>query len=195
VSPRPFLAACLTYAAATTVSYSQQVDFACPKAGTIEQRAVSTLKYTGTSPSDPYICTLINRVGKPELRLFNLFLLSDDNNTAAATGPVRAGILGLLSGRQTNVSFIYTAPGGFLIHETWTLLRKEPLAVDGKNFNTIVFDREMTADAKQQNAFHGHYTLWLDPKTGLWLKSDLTGVSGSTNYYPQAYQIHTLTFP
>ena len=192
---RQLAAACLAYAGATTVSFAQPVDFACPKAGTIEQRSITTLKYTGPSPSDPFECTLINRLGKPETRLFNIFLIEDSNNTPAATAPVRAGMLDLLAGRKTSVSFLVASPRGYITHETWTVLRKETLAVDGKSFATVVFDRDLASDPKLQNAFHGHYTNWLDPKTGLWLKSDLTGATGATNYYPQSFQVHSITFP
>ena len=138
MSLRPFLAACLACAAAT-VSQAQPVNFACPKAGTVEERAVSTQKYTGTSPSDPYICTMLGRTGKPELRLFNLYPLSDINNTAAATAPIRTGMLDLLSGRKTSVSFPRTASNGYILQETWTLLRKEPYAVNGTDIRHTLF--------------------------------------------------------
>lgn len=195
VSPQQFLATCLTYAATTAVSYAQPVDFACPKAGTVEERAVSMQKYTGTSPGDPYICALLGRTGKPELRLFNLFPLSEINNTAPATAPVRAGMLDLLSGRKTSVSFPHTASNGYIQQETWTFLRKEPYTVNGKTFDTIVFDQEVKSDPRGRSDFHGHYTQWVDPKAGLWLKSDLSVISGSTNMYPQAYRDHAITLP
>ena len=50
-----------------------------------------------------------------------------------------------------------------------------------QTFDTIVFDQEITSDPRARSDFHGHYTMWLDPKAGLWLKSDLHVVSGSTN--------------
>jgi predicted RNA-binding Zn-ribbon protein involved in translation (DUF1610 family) len=194
VSTQQFLAACLACAAATA-SQAEPVYFACPKAGTVEERAVSTQQYTGTSPSDPYICTMLGRTGKPELRLFNLYTLSEINNTAEAMAPIRAGMLDLLSGRKTSASFPRTASNGYILQETWTVLRKEPYAVNGKTFDTIVFDQEIKSDPRGRSDFHGHYTMWLDPKAGLWLKSDLHVLSGSTNMYPQAYQDHAITIP
>ena len=195
MSVRQFAAACLTYAAASTVSYAQPVEFACPKAGVVEQRAVSTQKYTGTSPGDPYVCALLDRTGKPELRLFNLYPLSNINNNAASLAPVRAGMLDLLSGRKTSVSFPYTATNGYILQETWTLLRKEPYDIDGQKLETLVFDQEVKADPRARSDFHGHYTQWFAPKTGLWVKSDLQVISGSTNYYSQAYRDHSITMP
>jgi hypothetical protein len=194
VSTQQFLAACLACAAATA-SQAEPVYFACPKAGTVEERAVSTQQYTGTSPSDPYICTMLGRTGKPELRLFNLYTLSEINNTAEAMAPIRAGMLDLLSGRKTSASFPRTASNGYILQETWTVLRKEPYAVNGKTFDTIVFDQEIKSDPRGRSDFHGHYTMWLDPKAGLWLKSDLHVLSGSTNMYPQAYQDRAITIP
>ena len=194
MSLRPFLAAGLACAAGT-VAQAQPASFACPKPGTVEERAVSTQKYTGTSPNDPYICTMLGRTGKPELRLFNLYPLSDINNNEAAMAPVQAGMLDLLSGRKTSVNFPRTASNGYILQETWTLLRKEPYTVNGQTFETIVFDQEIKSDPRARSDFHGHYTMWLAPKAGLWLKSDLHVISGSTNYYPQAYQDHAITTP
>jgi hypothetical protein len=194
MSLRPFLAATLACAAAT-VAQAQPINFACPKAGTVEERAVSTQKYTGVSANDPYICAMLGRTGKPELRLFNLYPLSDINNTEATMAPVRTAMQELLSGRKTSVSFALTASNGYILQETWTFLRKEPYAVNGQAFDTMVFDQEITADPRARSDFHGHYTMWLAPKAGLWLKSDLHVLSGSTNMYPQAYQDHAITIP
>jgi hypothetical protein len=194
MSIRPFLAAGLACAAAT-VAQAQPASFACPKPGTVETRAVTTQKYTGTSPGDPYICSVINRLGKSELRLFNLFLLTDINNNEAALAPIKAGMLDLLSGRKTMANFSATAFNGYILDETWTLLRKEKFTVGGASFDTLVFDREIKSDPRGRSDFHGHYTLWLAPSAGLWLKSDLHVISGSTNYYPQAYQDHDITMP
>jgi hypothetical protein len=193
VSIRQIVATCLIYAAATTVAYAQSADFACPKAGTVEQRAVSTITYNGPSPSDPTICMITNRLGKPEQRLYNLFLLSDINNTASALAPMKAGLSDILSGRKTSVTFPGMASNGYIETDTWTFVRKEPLNVGNKTFNTLVFDREVTADPRGRSAFHGHYMMWIDPAAGLWLKNELTGASGSTNMYPQSYRTQTIT--
>jgi hypothetical protein len=194
MSVRPILAAGLAGVAAT-IAQAQPAPFACPKPGTVETRAVTTQQYTGTSPNDPYICAMLNRLGKPELRLFNLYPLSDVNNNAAAMAPIKTGMLDLLSGRKTQVNFPRTASNGYILAETWTFLRKEPLSVGGTKFDTLVFDQEIKSDPRGRSDFHGHYTMWLAPSAGLWLRSDLHVVSGSTNYYPQAYQDHDITTP
>lgn len=190
---RQIVATCLIYAAATTVSYAQSDGFSCPKAGTVEQRAVSTITYNGPSPSDPTICMITNRLRKPEQRLYNLFLLSDINNNASALAPMKAGLSDILSGRKTSVTFPGMASNGYVETDTWNFVRKEPLTVGDKTFNTLVFDREITADPHGRSAFHGHYMMWIDPAAGLWLKSELMGASGSTNMYPQSYRVRTIT--
>jgi hypothetical protein len=195
MSVRQIVAAVLGVAAATNVAHAQSTDFACPKAGTVEQRPVSTLTYAGASSSDPTICMVTNRVGKPELRLFNLYLLSDINNNAAALAPIKAGMSDLLSGRKTSATYPAMASNGYVETDTWTFVRKEPLKVEDKTFNTIVFDREITSDPRGRSAFHGHYTVWVDPKAGLWLKCELTGASGATNMYPLSYRDQKITGP
>jgi hypothetical protein len=190
---RHIAAACFSFAAVTT-AHAQSADFTCPKAGTVEQRAVSTYTYNGASP-DPAICMVTNRVGKPELRLFNLYLLSDINNNAAALSPIRAGMSDILSGRKTSVTYPAMASNGYIESETWTFARKESLKVEDKTFNALVFDREITSDPRGRSAFHGHYTVWVDPKAGLWLKVDLMGASGATNMYPVSYRVQKVTGP
>jgi hypothetical protein len=179
----------------TTAARADQIAFSCPKAGTIEERGVSTLKYTGTSPADPFVCTRLDPRSKPELRLFNLYALSDTNNTAAANAPARAGMTDLLSGRKTSVSFPYTAFNGYIEQDTWTLLRKESYAFDGKLVEVLVLDHEVVGDSRGSSAFHGRYTHWLDPKSGVWLKTELAVISGSANFWPQAYRVRTVTLP
>jgi hypothetical protein len=192
---RHIVAACLSFAAATTVAHAQSADFTCPKAGTVEQRAVSTYTYNGASPSDPTICLVTNRVGKPELRQFNLFPLTELNSNAQTLATVRADMLDVLSGRKTSTTFQRLAPRGSVLQETWTFLRKEAYLLDGKTYNTIVLDEDMKGDPRNSADFHGHYTHWFDPRSGLWLKTELSVISGSTNQYPQASRIHSLSIP
>nr|WP_294504713.1 hypothetical protein [uncultured Rhodopila sp.] len=192
---RPLIFAALLIAVHVTTALAQPAPFACPKPGTVEERGVSTLKYTGTSPSDPYVCARLDPRAKPELRLFNLYALSDSNNTPAANAAVRAGLLDLLSGRKTSVSFPYTAYNGYIQQENWTLLRKEPYSIDGKTVETLVFETETTGDSRGTSGFHGRYTRWLDPKSGVWLKADLAIISGAGNFYPQAYRVRSVTTP
>jgi hypothetical protein len=191
---RQIVVACLAYAAATTAGYAQSADFTCPKAGTAMDLRVSKYTYDGASPSDPLIC-LTNRNGTAEQRYFNLYMLSNNNNTAAALGPVKAGLSDMLSGRKTTVTFGATASNGYIASETWTFVRKQPLPIGDKSFNTMVFTREITADPRGRSAFHGLYTVWVDPKAGLWLKTDLSNASGQVNYYPQAYTAQSVTQP
>ncbi len=193
MSIRQIVAICMTYAAAITVVHAQSADFACPKAGTVEQRAVSSTTYNGPSPSDPTICMITNRLGKPEQRLYNLFPLSDINNNASALAPMKAGLSDILSGRKTSVTFPSTLSNGYIEKDTWTFVRKEPLQVGNKTFNTLVLDREITADPRGRSGFHGHYIMWIDPAAGLWLKSELTDASGNTNMYPQSSRVRTVT--
>ena len=178
-----------------TAAKADQPSFSCPKAGTVEERGVSTLTYTGASPADPYVCTRLDARSKPELRMFNLYALSDSNNTAAANTAARAGMIDLLSGRKTTVSFPYTAFNGYVEQDTWTLLRREPYSIDGNTVEVLVLDHEVAGDARGTSAFHGRYTHWLDPKSGVWLKTELAVISGSANFWPQAYRVRSVRLP
>ncbi len=104
-------------------------------------------------------------------------------------------MLDLLSGRKTTVSFPYTAFNGYIEQDTWTLLRKEQYAIDGKTVEVLVLDHDVAGDPRGTSAFHGRYTHWLDPKSGVWLKTELTVVSGSANFWPQAYRVRSVTAP
>jgi hypothetical protein len=190
---RLFVAAILLVC--TTAAEADQISFSCPRAGTVEERGVSTLKYTGTSPADPYVCARLDARSKPELRLFNLYALSDTNNTAAANTAARAGMIDLLSGRKTTVSFPYTAFNGYIEQDTWTLLRREPYSIDGNTVEVVVLDHEVAGDSRGTSAFHGRYTHWLDPKSGVWLKTELSVISGSANFWPQAYRVRSVRLP
>jgi hypothetical protein len=178
-----------------TAANADQVAFSCPKPGTVEERGVSTLKYTGTSPSDPFVCARLDARSKPELRLFNLYALSETNNTAAANAAAQTGMLDLLSGRKTSVSFPYTASNGYIEQDTWTLLRKEPYSIDGKTVEVLVLDHDVVGDPRGTSGFHGRYTHWLDPKSGVWLKTELAVISGAANFYPQSYRVRSVTSP
>ena len=190
---RQIVAACLVYPAMSTVAHAQSANFTCPKAGTVTQLMVSTITYNGPSPSDPLVCMQTNRNGQAEKRLYNLFTLSNLNDSASTLAPMKAGMSDLLSGRKTSVTFPDTANNGFVLTETWTFVRKEPMTVGDKTFNTLVFDREITADPRAPSAFHGHYMTWVDPAAGLWLRAELSGASGAINKYPQSYRVHTVT--
>jgi hypothetical protein len=195
LSIRHVLTACLSYGVAITVSQAQSVNFVCPVPGLVEQRGVAALKYSGTSTGDPYVCLQVDAWGKPQQRLFNFYFLSDSNNTAAANAAARAGLIEFLSGRKTSVSFPYTADNGYISQEAWTFLRREPYNLGGKVYDTVVLSQETTADPRGRSNFHGRYVRWLDLKTGLWLKAELTVIGGESNKWPQAYQDQSITLP
>jgi hypothetical protein len=194
VSIRQIVIACLAYAATTTAGYAQSADFTCPKAGTAMDLRVSVYKYDGASASDPLICNT-RRNGTAEQRYFNLYPVSNNNNGAAALAPIKAGLSDMLSGRKTSVTFGATMSNGYVESETWTFVRKQNLSISDKSFNTMVFTREITADPHGRSAFHGVYTVWVDPKAGLWLKTGLSDVSGQANLYPQPYTAQSVTLP
>jgi hypothetical protein len=80
-----------------------------------------------------------------------------------------------------------------LSHETWTILRREQVNIGGKPIDTVVFDREALYETR--GAFHGHFTQWLNPKNGLWVKSETNVVSGQAAGQPPSYQDHAITLP
>jgi hypothetical protein len=185
---RLWLSALVAIGYGVRIAQAQPVDFACPKGGVIEERALGKLLYTGASPSDPYLCNRLNYKNEPEARLFNFYLMGDANNAA-----VRPALLELLSGRNTKVTFAYTSPTRYLSQETWTFVRREKVAVGGKTIDAIVLDRE--AEYQNRGAFHGHWVQWLDPKNGLWVKSQFNFISGQTSGQPPSYEDHSITIP
>jgi hypothetical protein len=140
--------------------------FSCPKAGTVEQRGAYTFKYKGPSAKDRYLCTGVDSFDKPFARMFNLYgpIFSKAPN-------LRSGMLDLLSGKQTSVSFTFEDKSS----ETWKFLRREQVIIAGKQINAMVFDHERQRHPNSTHPFHGHYTVWLD---GLWVKSVLTSTDG-----------------
>jgi hypothetical protein len=195
LSFRHILAACLGYSAAITIAHAQPVNFICPVPGLVEQQEVATLKYNGASTGDPYVCIRVDAWGKPQQRLFNFYPLSNSNNTPAANVAARSSLIELLSGQKTSVSFPYTGSDGYILQEVWTFLRREPYNLDGKRYDTIVLSHEETADPRGRSNFHGRYVRWLDLKSGLWLKAELTVIGGEANKFPKAYQDQSITLP
>ena len=171
-----------------TTAGAQPVTFACPRAGVIEERGLGKLQYTEPAANDPMICNRLNYKNEPESRLFNFYLLESSSNAA-----VKAGLTELFAGRQAKVSFDYTSPTRYLSHETWSILRREKITVGGKPLDTVVFDRETLYETR--GAFHGHFVQWLDPKSGLWVKSETNVISGQVNGQPQSYQDRSITLP
>lgn len=167
---------------------AQPVNFACPRAGVIEERGLGKLQYTGAAPNDAFVCNRLNYKNEPESRLFNFYLLESSSNAA-----VRAGLADLFAGKQASVSFDYTSPTRYLSHETWKVLRREQVTIGGKALDTVVFDRETTYETR--GAFHGHFVQWLEPKSGLWVKSETNVISGQVAGQPPSYQDHSITLP
>ena len=60
-----------------SVAQAQPVDFKCAKAGTVQIRpwgtTQGTVLATGTSPTDPYVCTLLGFRHKPLSLLFGIY--------------------------------------------------------------------------------------------------------------------------
>ena len=97
----------------------------------------------------------------------------DDQFKAEAA---REAFIALLSGSQKSVTYEFVEASSRLqLRETRTLLRHEILTVDGKPFDTIVFSRR---SHNVHDVWVGDYTLWLDPRNGLWLKSEYRHIAG-----------------
>jgi hypothetical protein len=178
----------MLFALGVGVARAQPVEFTCPRAGVIEERALGRLQYTGAAAGDPLICNRFNYKNEPESRLFNFYELENSSN-----GAVRGALTELFAGRKTSVSFDYTSPRRYLSHETWSILRREQLNIGGKTFDTVVFDRETTYE--NRGAFHGHFVQWLSPKNGLWLRSETHFISGQVSGQPPTYQDQSITLP
>ena len=177
------------------IAQAQTVNFACPKAGIVEHRGSFKITYTGATAIDAYTCARLDPWGKPATMLFNIYALSSTNNTPAANAAARAGMTDLLSGRKTAVSFPYVASNGFAMQETWKFSHKDTISLDGKTLDVVVFDLDRVADPKARSDFHGSYKQWLDPKNGLWVKSELTVVGGESNKYPRPYTDSSIEMP
>ncbi len=162
---------------ASVSAFAQPAPFSCPKPGTVETRGNLTTKYAGTG-QDPYVCRGIGIEGKPIARLFNFYPPME-----AKIPGVRDSMLALISGRQTTAKVTYESGST----DTWTFLRREPLVIGGKSFNTMVFGFDRQRFASSSRPFHGLYTRWLDPVSGLWLKATLDKVDGQIGGEYPAY--------
>ena len=175
-------------AISTGISFAQAqpIDFACPKPGTVEERGSYKTQYTGTSTSDPYVCNGLDSWSKPQALLFNFYRPGDIERT-----DVRAGMLELFSGRKTSVSVTLGAGGA----ETWKVLRREQVTIAGRKIDAVVFDQERERFATSTHPFHGHYTRWLDPKDGLWVKAELSIISGEIAMERKPFQDTSIMIP
>ncbi|HVY16820.1 MAG TPA: hypothetical protein VHB27_16480 [Rhodopila sp.] len=170
----------------STGAMAQTAAFSCPKPGTVEQRGSYTSKYTGTSPGDPFVCVGTNSFDKPFGRLFNWY-----GPIYSKTPNLRQGMLDLISGRQTHVSFTFEEGST----ENWTFLRREDVTIAGRAVHAMVFDHERQRFPSSRHPFHGRYTQWLDPVNGLWVKSVLTASDGEIAMEAKPYQDTLITIP
>lgn len=165
---------------------AEPVVFSCPKPGTVEQRGGYTYKYNGPSPRDPYLCTGVDSFDKPFARMFNWY-----GPSYSKAPNLRSDMLGLLSGTQTSVSFTFEDKSS----ETWKFLRREHVTIAGKQINAMMFDHERQRHPNSTHPFHGHFTVWLDPANGLWVKSVLTSSDGEVAREGKPYQDTLITLP
>ena len=181
----------MAVAGGSQMAKAQSVDFSCPKAGTVEVRnAAWTVRSAGASADDPFVCHS-DAYGKMGSLLFNFFEVDDQFKAETA----REAFIALLSGHQKSVTFEFTNAERVLHRDTWSLLQHETLTLDGKSFDTIVFS---VRRQNPQDKFgrKGDFTLWLDHKTGLWLKNEyrlLAGTTPGTLYYN--YKDVSVTLP
>ena len=148
-------------------------------------RGGNTYTYAGVSARDPYFCTGTYD-NKPMAKLFNFYMPE-----FAKAPNVCDSMVALMTGKQTSVTL--TLESGST--ETWTVLRREPLTIDGKTYNTVVFGFDRQRFSNSRNPFHGKFTRWLDPANGLWLKATLDSVEGETKLEYQPYVDSAVTIP
>jgi hypothetical protein len=151
---------------------AQPVSFTCPRAGTVVEYASGQESYLGTVPGNPFICAKKNLWGKDKTLIFNFYLVMDSDVPA-----VQAGMQALMANPGQPVSFIYIAASNRNQYkDTWVLLRREFVVLDGRKIDAVVFGREQ--EGRLGNSFHSKSTWWLDPRTGVWLKSEVTDLAG-----------------
>jgi len=180
------LAVLLTITASTGFARAQPADFACPKPGTIEERGAYKAEYAGPSPGAPYLCNSVDTWNKPRALLFNFY-----NPNEVATADVTNSLVDLFAGRTPSLT-VNLKSGSI---EKWTMLRREQVNIGGTSIEAIVFDEERWRFPSSLHPFHGHYTRWLDPKDGLWVKAESSDVSGETARERKPYQDTSIRFP
>lgn len=172
--------------AGTGIAQAQTSEFACPKAGTVEERGSYKTQYTGAAASDPYVCNSTDTWNKPQALLFNFYRVQD-----VPVAEVRPAMLDLLSGRKSTVT-VTTAAGGT---ETWSVLRHEPVTVAGKTMDTIVLAQDRERFPNSMHPFHGQYVRWLDAKDGLWVRAELKVITGEGAMERKPYRDSAITIP
>jgi hypothetical protein len=154
-------------------SQAQTPGFACPKAGTVAQYELGKVQYLGTSPDDSYDCLRVDPWGKTGGRLFNLYFVEKAEYPA-----VRSAMISLFSKHSQSVSFLFTASSNRNQYRaTWTFLRTELLVLGDRKIETDVYEDHQ--QGLHSNNFDGKWVMWLDPRTGIWIKNDFSITSGT----------------
>jgi hypothetical protein len=180
------LATLLAISTGAGLARAQHTDFACPKPGTVEERGAYKAQYAGPSPTDPYLCNVVDTWNKPHALLFNFYSPND-----VESAEMRAAMADLFAGRTPGLT-VKLKSGST---EKWTILRREQVAIGGQTIDAIVFDEERSRFSNSLHPFHGHYTRWLDPKDGLWIKAEYGEVSGETAMERKPYQDTSIRVP
>jgi hypothetical protein len=173
-----------------SVAQAQPVDFTCPKAGTVEIRPLGTIRDTGASTNDPYVCTSLGYAGKRFSLLFGIYRTEGPDIAL-----IRPAMLELFSGRKTSVSFGFTNPDQVHLHHTWTFLRRETITVAGKARDTMAFDLEIQAERRQGGYNLLHALFWFDPMDGIWIKRQLHLISGTYQGNSPDYEDISIVVP
>jgi hypothetical protein len=188
---------CMIMTGVSHMAEAQPVDFSCPKVGTAvvgrntDNNGGWETRYAGASKDDPYVCNRVSSNGKIYGRLFNCLPLDGDSNAEAA----RKALIALLSGSQNSVTFEFENVFRAQESETWTLLRHETLLVGGRSFDTLVFSRTVKLEHRMYPR-EGNFMLWLDPKNGVWLKSEFNLVAGPTQgWVGLNFEVLAVTLP
>jgi len=152
----------------------QPDDFACPKRGTIANYETGgKVQYLGTSENDPYNCQKIDLWGKRVGSLFNYY------GVEKADYPnVRTALLNLFTRQSPSAVFVYVSLANRgQYKDTWRFLRRETVFVGSRKIEADVFERHNKGQLG--NPHHSIWTLWLDPRSGIWIKTRVSVVSGN----------------
>jgi hypothetical protein len=149
-----------------------EIGFSCPKPGTIAQFQNGKIEYAGIRNGDPYNCMRIGMKGTKGSFLVNYYAVGNEDYST-----VKKAMIELLSKRAPTVTFTYTALSNRnQYQDTWRFLLKETISVGGRSFVADVYERD--EQGRLGNSHHSIWTLWFDPRTGIWLKNKVAVVGG-----------------
>jgi hypothetical protein len=150
---------------------AEEHDFVCPKAGLRARYEVMEVEYFGPTKDDRYNCVHTTRTGKGSF-LFNYYWVEKDDYDE-----VRAKLAGLFTHKLQATSFSYTSAGNRQRYkDSWKFLRVEAVFVGDRRVDAEVYERHN--EGQLGNNHHSIWTLWFDPRTGLWIKNTVSVVSG-----------------